>query len=79
MAVTVAFSSQGGRGIGSKDWLKMTLLVRRRPRFPFHERRCGLALGKAVADSMRSAGLLRWKLQGSGDGQADDQQRVAYR
>ena len=37
------------------------------PRFPFHERRCGLALGKAVADNMRSAGLLRWKLQGSGD------------
>jgi hypothetical protein len=26
------------------------------PRFPFHERRCGLALGKAVADNMRSTG-----------------------
>ena len=35
------------------------------PRFLFYERRCGLALGK--------------NLQGSGDGNADDQQRVAHR
>ena len=39
----------------------------------------GLALGKAVADSMRSAGRLWWKFQGSDDRNADDQQLVAPR
>jgi hypothetical protein len=53
----------------------MTLLARLRARFPLS--RGDVALSKAVADNMRSAGLLWWKLQGADDGKANDQQHVA--
>ena len=69
--LSVPPNNQDSRGIGSNLW-RTSIIV------PFHKR-CGLALSKAVADNMRSTGRLRWNLRGSGDGNADDQQRVAHR
>jgi len=44
---------------------------------PINERRCGLALGKAVADKMWSRPYYGGKSEDRDGGKADDQQRVA--